>query len=142
MKTATRTQINTALRDEWLYTIDALTNQIADWVRQEPGWTLEKAETQTVEEAPLGQYTVPVWTLHAPAGEARLEPIARNYPGRGILQLYAWPTAYRVRLIQDMNGGWRVLTNSGIYLHQPWDQHHFLKLVRELIGAEDMIAIG
>ncbi len=131
------------LRDQWLQTIDHLQNQIADWVRQEPGWVFEEDSSQEINEPPLGEYTVTTWRIGTPSGEVRLEPIARNYPSRGIVELYAWPTAYRVRLIADADSGdWQILTDSGIYLHQPWDHEHFLTLINDLVGAEDMIAVG
>jgi hypothetical protein len=141
MKTATRTEIDTELRDEWLRTLDALQNQIAEWVRQEPGWTLEEVETKEIEEAVLGRYTVSVGSILTPQGEVRLEPLARNYPGRGIVELYAWPTLRRVRLLtSDTAGEWRVRVDSGFNLRQPWDRLHFVLLVNDLIGAEDLTA--
>ena len=131
------------MRDEWLRTIKALQGQISEWVRQEPGWAFEEAEAKEIEEASLGLYRVSVWSILTPEGEVRLDPIARNYPSRGIVEMYAWPTAHRVRLIQSDNGtSWRVLTDSGIYLHQPWDREHLALLIRDLVGAEDMIAVG
>lgn len=136
MATATRTKVDTALRDEWLRTVDALANQIAEWVRQEPGWSFEETGTQEIEEPPLGQYTATLWSIHTASGEVRLEPIGRNYPGRGIIELFAWPTLYRVRLTQDdFWGGWRIRTDSGISLRQEWNRANFVILVRDLIDA-------
>jgi len=137
MKTAQRTKIDVDLRDEWLRTVDALAGQIADWVRQEPEWSFSVKETQDIEEPLLGRYTVTIWNIQTPEGEVRLEPVARNYPGRGIVELFAWPTLYRVRLTQDASwGGWRIRTDSGISLRQEWTRETFATLVRDLISAD------
>jgi hypothetical protein len=135
MRTATRSEIDTQLRDEWLRTLDALRHQIAEWVRQETGWTLEEVEINEIEETVLGRYTVSVWSILTPKGEVRLEPLARNYPGRGIVELYVWPTLRRVRLIQDQAKKWKVLTDSRIYLRQDWNGENFMTLVQDLIDA-------
>lgn len=142
MRTATRAKVETALREEWLHTVLDLKNQIKIWASQEEGWTFTRHEEREVDEVPLGTYTVEVWRLETPQGEVRLEPVARNFPGHGIVELYAWPTAYRVRLIQAQDDQWRVLTDSGIYLHQPWDREHFKTLVQDLMGVVDMIPGG
>lgn len=125
-----------ALRDEWLRTVEALQNQIADWVRQEPGWAFEEAGTEEIEEPPLGKYTVQIWSIRTPKGEVRLEPMGRNYPGRGRLELYAWPTLRRVWLLPNgATSEWRVLTDSGIYLRQDWTRENFVTLIKDLIDA-------
>ncbi len=140
MKTTIKTPVDTALLDQWLIALHELETTISGGAAQEPGWTVTEGETDTIKEDALGAYTAPMLTIHAPDGERRVEPIARNYPGLGIVELYAWPTAYRVRLIQQKAGEWRVLTASGIFLRQPWDCEHFITLVRDLVRAEDMIA--
>lgn len=118
-------------------TITDLQRQIKTWTDQEQGWTFTVQEEREIEEAPLGEYSVSVWKLQTPDGEVRLEPIARNYPGRGIVELYAWPTLYRVRLVQDEEwGGWRVRTDSGIFLRQEWNRGNFIILVDDLLAAD------
>jgi len=139
MKTAARAQINPALRDEWLRSLAALEETLQAWVVREPGWTTEAGETDTISEEALGDYQAPMLTIHSPDGELRVEPVARNFPGRGIVELYAWPTAFRVRLIQAETGEWRVLTDSGIYLRQTWERAPFMLLARDLMGAEAAI---
>ena len=126
-----------ALRQEWLDTVAGLQGQIKAWVYQEPGWAFTAQEERKIKEAALGEYSVPVWKLQTPGGEVRLEPIAHNYPGRGIVELYAWPTLYRVRLIRDEEwGGWRVRTDSGIYLRQEWNRENFITLTNDLLTAD------
>lgn len=139
MKTAARAQIDTALRDEWLRSLAALEETLQAWAELEPGWTTEAGETDTISEEALGDYKAPMLTIHAPDGELRVEPIARNFPGRGIVEVYAWPTAFRVRLIQAEPRGWRVLTDSGIYLRQPWERESFMLLASDLMGADAML---
>lgn len=136
MKTASKITVDTALRDEWLRTVTNLEHIIKEWVAQEPGWTTEAGETETIYEDALGDYTAPILTIHSPQGELHVEPIARNYPGQGIVEMYAWPTLRRVRLLpNDTSGEWRVLTDSGIYLRQPWDRESFMALANDLIQA-------
>lgn len=137
MKTAIHTQIDIAMRDEWLQTVKGLKGQIKGWLIYEPGWEIMETGTKEIAEVPLGQYTIPIWRIQTPEGEVRLEPIARNYPGRGIVELFAWPTLYRVRLIQDDDwDGWRIRTDSGISLRQEWNRENFITLARDLVNAD------
>ena len=136
-KAATRTEVDPTLRQEWLDTVTVLKDQIKAWADQEPGWALTAQEEREITEVTLGEYSVTVWKLQTPDGEVRLEPIARNYPGRGIVELYAWPTLYRVRLIRDEEwGGWRVRTDSGISLRQEWSRKNFITLTNDLLTAD------
>lgn len=137
MKTATQTQTDIEMRDEWLQTVKGLKGQIKSWLFDEPDWEIMETETKEIAESPLGQYTIPIWSIQTPEGEVRLEPIARNYPGRGVVELFAWPTLYRVRLIQDEDwGGWRIRTDSGIFLRQEWSRENFITLIRDLVNAD------
>lgn len=137
MKTAARAQIDTALRDEWLRSLAALEETLQAWVVREPGWTTEAGETDTISEEALGDYQAPMLTIHSPDGELRVEPVARNFPGRGIVELYAWPTLRRVHLLPDeIEDRWRVLTDSGIYLRQEWNRDSFITLANDLIQAQ------
>ena len=136
-KIAARAKVEPALREEWLDTVAGLQGQIKAWADQEPGWAFTAQEERRIKESALGEYSVPVWKIQTPDGEVRLEPIARNYPGRGIVELYAWPTLYRVRLIRDEEwGGWRVRTDSGIYLRQEWSRENFITLTNDLLTAD------
>ena len=142
-KIAARAKVEPALREEWLDTVAGLQGQIKAWVYEEPGWTFTTQEEREIEEAALGKYPITVWKIQTPEGEARLEPIARNYPGQGIVELYAWPTLRRVHLLPGgSENDWRVRVDSGFNLRQPWDRGHFITLVRDLVGAEDLLTIG
>ncbi len=141
MVTATRTKVNAkvdiALRDEWLRTVDGLAGQIAEWVRQEPEWSFVVQEVQDVEGPLLGQYLVTVWGIYTPDGEVRLEPKEQDFLGRQFVELYVWPTLRRVYLLPALDGqGWRVRTDSGIFLRQAWNCENFILLIRDLIEAD------
>ena len=124
-------------RDDWLQAVAALSSQIKDWVRQEPGWSFKAEETQEKEEPLLGRYTVITWSIHTPKGEVRLEPMPQDFLGRRSVELYAWPTLRRVHLLPDAEGlGWKILTDSGIFLRQGWSRENCLLLIHDLIEAE------
>ncbi len=120
--------------DEWTHDVRKLAEQVTGWAYQEPGWTVEEADTDKFEDY-LGTYAVPVVTIDTPRGRLILEPIARNYPGKGIVEFYAWPTLFRVRLLLDEEAAWRVRVDSGFLLHQEWNRENFITLANDLLGA-------
>lgn len=136
MKTATAQPIDIALRDKWLRTVQQLQEQIKTWVYMESGWSTEWEEGHEIQEEPLGTYTVSVLTIHTPNGRLMLEPIARNYPGRGIVELFAWPTLFRVRLLRgEEDSDWQVRVDSGFILHEEWNRENFVRLAGDLLNA-------
>lgn len=123
------------VQKQWAQDIRKLTDQVSEWMLQEPDWIVEASSVSLSEES-LGTYTVPVLTVNTPSGRLVLEPIARNYPGRGIVELYAWPTLFRVRLLHDSrDSNWRVRVDSGFTLHQDWNRQNFIILAKDLLGA-------
>lgn len=133
---------------DWLDLLNGLVTEVSEWVGHQPGWSVELSTTEITEE-PLGSYTAPVLTIIADENGIRrknkeprtkgrliLEPIARNATGnsKGFVALYAWPTLYRVRLV-DKDNGWAVLTDSGIYLRHPWNETTFIDLAKDLMTA-------
>ena len=108
--------------DNWLVRLNDLANQVAGWVEAEPDWSVEWGKTVITEDE-VGTYTAPTLTIFTVGGRAVLEPIALlGFGVRGIVELYAWPTLRRVRLlIRDDVAKWEVMTDSGIKLRQPWD---------------------
>ena len=128
-----------ALRDEWLTAIEKLNMDVSEWIAELPGWSVTHEPDKEIQEERLGAYTVPVLRIlsDSPDGELVLEPMARmTRGGRGRVDFYAWPTLYRVRLINDAPAsGWEVLTDSGITLHQEWNKDNFLRLAKDLLGA-------
>ncbi len=136
MRTAALEKPNIFLRDEWLHTVQDLQNKIKTWVYMEPGWSTEWGEIREIQEEPLGTYTVSVLTIHTPNGRLILEPIARNYPGRGIVELFAWPTLFRVRLLRgEQDTDWQVRVDSGFILHEEWSRENFVRLAGDLLNA-------
>lgn len=121
---------------DWLETLDGLVADISTWVEDQPGWSVTLSDKEITEEA-LQPYVAPILTINAPDGRLILEPVARIvFGGTGTVELYAWPTLYRVRLLHQVNAdGWVVLTDSGITLKQPWNKITFIELARELLGA-------
>ena len=132
---------------EWTEIVRALTQQISEWASEE-GWSVKTSRKQ-IDEGPFGIYEIPVLTLEVPSrrkhnsrwfrqpgGRLTLEPIARNFPGSGIIELYAYPSLYRVRLIlRSEAASWEVLTDSGIPLHQEWNKVNFVTLANDLLAA-------
>ena len=125
-----------ALHEEWKYALQKLAAQVSEWARLEPEWRVDELSTSTITEEPLGSYTAPVVTIHTPTGRLMIEPIARNFPGRGIVEVYAWPTLFRVRLLLgEFDSDWQVRVDSGFVLHQEWNRKNFIQLANDLLGA-------
>lgn len=131
--------IDTALRDEWLAAIERLNADITEWVSSQPGWSIVREPDKMIQEERIGSYKAPFLRLQSkkPKGEVRLEPMARmTRGGRGVVELYAWPALYSVRLIGNARGSsWEILTDSGIFIRQPWNKETFLQVAEDLIRA-------
>ena len=143
-RTSTRTRKRPdagALRDEWLRAIHELADQISAWAREEPGWETSTATAEVEDD--LGIYTVPTVTIQTPDGRLILEP-GRYTSGRkagdglrGSVELYAWPTLFRVRLLYGQpEVKWQVMTESRVPLRQEWNRANFIRLAQDLVGAE------
>ena len=128
--------IDTVIRDQWLEALKLLVDKVSAWASQEKGWRVNPVDTQSVSEEGLGTYSVPVLTIHTPEGRLVLEPIARNSPGSGIVELYAWPSLYRVRLLQDQPGGeWEAHIDGWYVVPQQWNKESFVQIAHSLLGA-------
>jgi hypothetical protein len=122
------------LRDEWLQVVEALGRQVRGWAEQR-GWTVTE-ERREINEERLGIYQAPVLQIETPHGSVFLEPIARDVGGAdGRVDLYAWPTLYRVMLLRGGGPDWMIRTDSGIYWPHPWGEATFAELAEGLIGA-------
>jgi hypothetical protein len=123
--------------NEWKQRLEELENQVSSWVETRAGWQVQRS-TKEVSEAPLGSYQVDVLTI-TDKKERRLvlEPIARfSLTGNGIVELYAWPSLNRVRLVPVQSGAaWDVWTDSGIKLRQPWGRDTFIDLAGDLMSS-------
>jgi hypothetical protein len=123
------------IRDEWLSAIDALRQQVREWAEQQ-GWAVTQTEREVIEDQ-IGTYKVPVLDIETPRGQVVLEPTGQDtLGGWGRVDLYAWPTYYRVMLMRKPGLDWVVRTESGINWPHPWGHATFVELTEGLLGAE------
>jgi len=139
MTTTTFRKVNVFPHEKWGQTVNSLLDQLADWVRLEAGWSLEGSTGD--DSLPQDRITIEsnpaAWSIHTPEGEVRLESERQDFLGRRFVELYAWPTLRRVQLLPDPNAkGWKVRTDSGIFLRQEWNRENCILLIRDLIEAE------
>ena len=136
MPSITTEFVATDARDEWVRVVNELVEQVCAWVREEPGWEARISGQKGIDEAPLGEYLVPVLAINTPEGRLVLEPISRNWGGPGMVEFYAWPTLRRVHFLYDITtGSWLVWTDSGIPLRREWNRENFIQLSRDLLDA-------
>lgn len=122
-------------KDDWLGKVDSLVQQVRGWAEKQ-GWAITQTEREVVEEQ-LGTYNVPVLEVNTPRGQVILEPVGQDVLGaRGRVDLYAWPTLYRVMLLRTDAPDWIIRTESGLNWPQPWGQKTFVALAEGLLGAE------
>jgi hypothetical protein len=121
--------------ERWPEVVTEFCDQLAEWSRHQ-GWEV-KLETIQVTEDEIGTYSVPQLWIKTTTGTVIAEPIARFvFGGQGRIDLFAYPTLYRVMLLRDVaNNTWRIRTDSGIYLRQPWQEETFADLVADLEAA-------
>lgn len=121
-----------------------LADEVQSWAEQEAaarGWRVEREELELAEEVVGGAYHVPVVTIYASQGRLVLEPIARGVMGaQGRVDLYAWPSLFRVMLLhkplgKDAGLNWVVRTESGVDWPLPWGRETFLTLAEGLLNA-------
>ncbi len=129
-------------RDNWERNTALLAEDIEAWASSAGrGWRVEREQKELSEEVVGGAYLVPVVTIHAPEGRLILEPVARGVLGaQGRVDLYAWPSLFRVMLLhkplgKDRGLAWVVRTESGIDWPQPWNRETFLTLAEGLLNA-------
>ncbi len=131
-------------RSNWERHTALLADEVQIWAEQEAagrGWRVEREEIELAEEVVGGAYHVPVLTIYAPQGRLVLEPIARGVLGaQGRVDLYAWPSAFRVMLLhkprsKDAGLEWVVRTESGVDWPLPWGRETFLTLAEGLLNA-------
>src|SRR5262245_60987596 len=112
-------EVKARLRDEWLQVVAALARDVRGWAEKK-GWTVTE-EPREINEERLGIYQAPALQIDTPNGQVILEPIARDVAGAdGRVDLYAWPTHFRVKLLRRADGIWYVRTDSGINWPHPW----------------------
>jgi len=129
---ATKTQKIETGRREWLAALRRLTDQVAAWADARD-WSVDSGSV-ALEEELLGAYQAPSLTVATDWGPMLLEPVACLVAGAdGRVDLFAYPSMYRVTLLLDQGTGeWKVRTDSGLVLKEPWDAETFAWLARGL----------
>lgn len=124
------------IRDEWTQAVRDLERDIADWAKSE-GWNVSASE-RVVNEESIGVYTVPDLTIETPEGQRLILEVRGRGPAgaSGRVQLFAWPTLFRVLLLRKPDDGWIIRTDSGIPLHKTWNRETFITLAKDLLNAE------
>jgi hypothetical protein len=124
------------LRDEWTQAVRDLERDVADWARAE-GWNVSASE-RVVNEESIGVYAVPDLTIETPEGQRLILEVKGRGPAgaSGRVQLFAWPTLFRVLLLRKPDDGWIIRTDSGIPLRKTWNRETFITLAKDLLSAE------
>ncbi len=135
MVTSTLTQSEANLiKEQWVRDVSELTQQVQAWLEHHPAQPAIGLIDTRVSEFEFPRYGVNMIEVDfRDEGQITLESPRRNYPGRGMVYLVAWPTLRKVRLIQDEQAkSWIVYTDSNIPLHEEWNESNFLRLVDDL----------
>jgi hypothetical protein len=118
----------------WQRAVSALKEQVEAWARAQ-GWPVAE-RSQSVTDDSIGTYEVPILEIDTPKGRVVLEPIGRDILGaHGRVDLYAWPTHYRVMLLRTGDDQWVVRTDSGLNWPAPWGDQTFVTLAEGLAEA-------
>jgi hypothetical protein len=119
-------------RDDWIERTQHLVNDIVEWSESQD-WEVN-IDTKTIHEELLGEYEVPVASVHVPGGQLQVQPVALHVIGAdGRVDLEAYPTLNRVKLVGHEDG-WQIYTDSNIPLHAEWKQETFIQLAQELLA--------
>ena len=122
---------------EWQSAVSAVLQQVREWIAGgRPKWQIETSSADVTEES-SGRYTIPVLEIIAANGRLILEPVGRDvYGAKGRIDLYAYPSLYRVMLLRSYaDGEWVMRTGSGIDWPQPWGKEGFLAVADRLLDA-------
>src|SRR4051794_36252396 len=99
-----------AERTSWRHAVTTLKEQVQAWA-QARGWEVSE-RSQSVTDDSIGEYEVPILEVDTPKGRVVLEPIGRDILGvNGRVDLYAWPTHYRIMLLRTGEDQWTVRTD-------------------------------
>jgi hypothetical protein len=124
-------------RAEWQAAIGELERQISEWAGAE-GWEVTAAPRELREES-IGTYVVPDLRIATPDGQRLVLEVKARGPlqARGQVELLAWPTLFRVMLLQQQDEGqWIIRTDSGVPIRKRWNRRTFIELAKDLLGAE------
>jgi hypothetical protein len=113
-------------RQQWILLVGQLINQIETWSKDR-NWSVDRQEKE-IHESRLGDYTVPVLRVLAPAGEIHIEPVARDVAkADGRVDLYSFPSFNRM-LIVRIGERWVLKTDAGVEWPEKWSQKTFVRL--------------
>ena len=122
---------------EWKAAVHTLFQEVQQWAAEErPDWQIESSSADVIE-ASSGSYVIPVLEISNLTGRLILEPVGRDVIGaKGRIDLYAWPSLYRVMLLRSFVGDeWVIRTESGIDWPQFWGKTSFLTIADQLMSA-------
>jgi len=123
---------------EWTGAVDTLFEQVQNWIAEERAqeWHLSFSTSEVTEES-IGSYVIRVMEIDTRDRKLILEPIGYDVLGaRGRIDLYAWPSLYRVMLLRSFTDeGWIIRTESGINWPQHWGNQSFLAVAEQLLNA-------
>lgn len=120
-------------RDQWLVLVRDLLDGIARWSETQ-GWSVAYLQKEIHDDLP-DPYFAPILRIRTPGGVLHVDPIALDVVGAaGRVDLEAWPSLNRVKLIRDQKE-WRVITDSGVPLREPWNEVSFVQLAMDLVAA-------
>src|SRR5262249_52332030 len=115
----------------WTQDTTSLFNQISEWSHEE-GWRVEP-EIEHVDlpksSELMEKHSMRITT---PEGRIHLEPAGRKADGRVVVDMYAYPTLVRVRLLQvPGSDAWQVVTSEGMPFYWDWNKANFTRLVHD-----------
>jgi len=115
--------------------IDSLYEEVSDWVNRQKGWSVATEDTEP--RGGHGSHENLVQNLRIDAkkgGTVYLEPRGYKRDGTSVVEMYAWPTLIRVRLLHTPDHSqWQTVTDAGIPFHLDWNEQNFIRLVKDLM---------
>jgi hypothetical protein len=115
---------------EWLESVNEIVAEIADWAR-DAGWLVHQTKVPIAHDW-IRKYVAPGLQLKPPVGHLFVEPLGRRVLGAdGRIDLYAWPSHYRVMLIRK-GGKWRLRDENGKAWPKAWSRKTFLEVAQIL----------
>src|SRR5258708_7653265 len=117
---------------EWPTNTNLLLNQVFQW-SQNKGWAIQREVISAALPNSSEDYERPALQIQTPQGRILFDPLGFRADGKQIVEMYAWPTLVRVRLVGDpQNHTWQVETDTGIPFYWEWNEENFTRLVRDL----------
>jgi hypothetical protein len=122
--------------ENWRQALGTLQADVKQWVSERPDWSIQQSDTSIQEDSDGKTYWLPELEITGPNGIVVLQPVAALVTGaEGRVDLYAWPSLYRVMLLLQWNGSWVIRTDSGLDWPFPWGKDTFFDLAQRLPHA-------